>query len=909
MKNYLTRIFAAGLLIFCVPVFAMEEVSSEELDAMIIDPQEGEVLCCNENDVLGLVDLYMDTETDLDSHYEQLLVEGIDFLDSSKVNSKVLEKLNKSKESSFKKRKILAGSILNWAVSHEKKDTMKEMYKSFVQEDILRKEDSFSDDGIDVLHSYYRLDPESALRCIEYFSKKRAVEYISQAQFSNKVKDDSLRLFGMLYQYKSKKFEEYAAQVLKDKLDSLLCVVFAHPQRMKELRGSMLDFDTIMEKVFESALTIDDEGRSSDAFKVLLERGQDYHVAYENRISQLLPDYIKKFPYKDRGLRALFDSPSEFLRSESVSTLIEYVASFDKRADSYSYQSCVNDLFEKKSEKNAEELDLYGKLYNSFKKHGYSADYGVQKLFLHLQQSGASQLNSRALMGEYLNLSPEFLKNSTQVPLKEFVTGALQQALVTETIAFDRLSSVVASAQKTGLQQYIAQNFLKQFKKASVVREDVSLKEREQFLEDLIRDNGDSLDISELVGNIPESVFKTYAQQLLAAMNPNQTYYAHFAARRALAELHKEHEDLPENPRVVSDRYSRLYNPFNWYGKRTKSEVHITVKQEFMHPTVPAGDLCFGWHDSRQGPDTEYCFYACDKKTGYPVWVAPFENKKREGLLHGIWQDFVYCVTDDGVIMQFDKNNGQHVSTITPSIQDTSIKKFHITPQGMLYLVTQKNITTIDLQGGREIITPMPEYANENYASFVGEKLVLPNYKTHDLFLIGRDSISNIKTPNSDHFDHPRVIGNDDLLVYTYDAGTRQDSLVGVNPQTGAQLWKYDPDAELQGMPKFSADGSKLFVLTEKKLIALSLQHQTIQGQPCVLWETSLEEKFSNKINQILPSEDGMKIYGIQEDYGKLYQFDIQTGSATYLYDANLGRIQKLVGTCEDKVYIQGIHF
>lgn len=777
---------------------------------------------------------------------------------------------------------------------------------------------------------YAQINAGAAQKQLEAIVEKNINDEISLTNMHST--GDQYKLLGMLKQLNSARFEEYAQSECTQSLHMFLRTIIDHPEMSEPLKGTILAPEQLIEQTLNRAAEKDERGEW--ALGVLLRDGQKYHEQYKDRIVSVLQKKEgKKF---SDFVRDLSGSPSEKLRGlerarqqeQSEAALEEKLYRLRIEGDNAAQRRLIDELLSVSVEKQAE---LDGLIYEALKGHETPSDYGIQKLLYRAQERKDECFSE--MLCDYFKLSPKKRSVST-------VSEAFECALESGDLPIFRMAHIMSVAKETGLSLVMRPELLKKYKCNVIKADEISLKERSQALNDLLKD-GLIDDIEREVATVEGTVFGRYATAALHAHGSPLFSKDYFAARRELQELSKEHEGLISDP----DNLKELYNPFIDPQSRCAGSIsypffsgrhdpiHQLVYETFQNPSF-SGQCIVGYalndyafsRDFSKGRN--YRLYVCDKKTGHPMWALPFTSKKphpytivNRGGAAG--KNYLYCVTDDGFV-QYDLESGEERYRFTSPVEGEKRKEFpyrdeliidehiSITKNGIVYFINKGKLAIWD--GSSDGVTLVKLSARAGEGVVVGENLVY-NADGSKLFLINKEGeISEI----ADDYEGKLTEVNGTLIYRQEDK-----NLVCIDPISKEQQWKISLDAPLQGSPQLSSDGSKLFVLTYKSLSAFEVIDKSLSAfsvsadsiKP--LWKESIEKDRSVEINQFALSEDGAVIYGIHNGVHRtdskgvkllgrpVYKFDTEHGIKQLLYEIEIGYWLELCGIDSGKIFLR----
>ena len=748
-----------------------------------------------------------------------------------------------------------------------------------------------------LLDQYAEVNPESAMKKLEYLidnnvlGKRFVYEY-----YSEDLPTFPIKVLQVLKKRDPSKFELTSKKVVSTRLNSFLLLALAHPEQMEQLEDETLSVGGLIKTALHNVRS---HPKKANNLENILRHGTAYHTQFEREIAELLPGALKNSCIGS-DLIGLFKSPSDYLRWRSLSTLLGYIA--DGSEDVYWKKEIIKDLLEHEADAPLQGAELYQALFNTFlKSTSPASDFGIQLLIQHLinQSSNVDSADlGRSFLGQYLNISSEHAFHNQQFSINDSFELAVKAGAVT----LEQLNNMYAVAQETGFEGFINPDIIQKFKIKMILNETIPRGKRAQFFRELltnrIASNENYADLVKHIDQLPFSPFKRYAHAILIALDPKSHQTASFGARADLVELSKQYSGFCDNPDILRrHRYELLFEAFNEQQKPEASHIHVEVKQGFASPIFPEGPYCFGYVCNNM--ENTYRLYACNKKTGLPVWMSPVIGN----LPYAILKDSMFCATKSGSIVKLDTSNGDTLQEFT--LEDTGkIKQLYATSdQEKLYVLYEESAFLIDLKTGAYQKIMFPEKSNEDRASFVGDRLIIPSLT--DFFIIDNKG-HTMKIPHHpSDFYFPLVEGTNQFMVYDReDEQTYQSILVCLDSNTSKQLWEYPIDSLIQS--KVSPNNDFIFVLTDRAVMAFATNPK--ESGPLV-WKTDLGKNSSSKINSIYLSNDSSTLYGLETRYGKLYKFDIETGEKTFLYEKKLSHRQNIVGDFNNKLYIQGTHY
>ncbi len=858
-------------------------------------------------------------------------------------------------------RKELLGLVHSWACAN-KLEELKKIYSSYIWNVYNRydygnnltqeEKDELFNELIESLLAYNTLDSAAASKLAEHFTK-RYTEYLYRHTGSS---DKPLRLLATLKQINYESFEKHANELISsDKLAAILQVLLQHPETAAHYDKTLLSRDMLIQKTLASAEV--QKEPDHNAFAAFINHGSAYHKEYELEILRALPLFCKNASMY-RNVQPLFKSALPALREAVFHAYLHCVVTTGTSYDHYFQHSLIDELVR-------ENLDAltaldpnknYSECFYQQSKDNNN-DYAIQKLFCKIARAQKPQ--TATLLGrilrEYLEAKDPKIETADQKALKAIVTAALRDAIAggSEVITLTRIQQILNIAKETGFLDYLDAGFLQELSRKTALSETTPLAQRAEFLNNLIIQHlsGKKLTTDVLHAELAElrkhilffltpSPFRYWATTLFDALNPQQSYFEQFAARRVLIDIHEQYADLPECPDGITRIYPRLYRALRQRYEQPKQPlVHETVESSFNRPLFAPGNLMYGYvaNDDGQyrGNGYYYRLYACDKGTGLPVWASPVRSAEKE-YSFGLCQGSLWALSsveeekdenDQTVFasrfLEYDPSNGDIKNEFTVGIREKIKKVFFCNLYGK-WIITDQALHIWPHHAPFAIHSiDLPADINTNFVECIGDQIVFTSCGSEDdaqIAVYNFDGKSYRIETGASRFFPPDVFGNQDMFFMAPSAEKNASPrLLCFNAQDGRPLWEYALPTTLK-KAVLSTDGTILYVLTEKELLALTTSPETSGlnrlafGFNRLLWQTSIEDSnaFSIKeqITDIQLSENGNTLYGLHDyNEGHLYQFDTKSGAKMYLYPVHEARGHDFVGFHNNKPYIRSYSY
>lgn len=858
-------------------------------------------------------------------------------------------------------RKELLGLVHSWACVN-KTEELKKIYSSYIWDVYNRydygnnltqeEKDDLLNELNESLLAYNTLDSAAACKLAEHFTKR----YTKHLYRHTSSSDKPLRLLATLKLINYESFEKHANELLSsDKLAAILQILVQHPETAAHFDKTLISRDMLIQKTLASA-EIQKEP-NHDAFAAFIAHGATYHKDYELEILRALPLFCKDASMY-RNVQPLFKSSLPALREAVFHAYLHCVVTTGTSFDRYFQHSLIDELVKE----NLDALTVldptknYSECFYQQSKDNNN-DYAIQKIFCKIareQKPQTATLRARILR-EYLEASDPKSETADQKALKAIVTASLRGAIVTgsEVITLTRLQQILDAARETGFLEYIDAEFLQEFSHKAALSDITPLAQRAEFLNNLIIQHlaGKNLTTDTLHAELAElrkhilwvltpSPFRYWATTLFDALNPQQSYFKQFAARRALIDIHEQHADLPECPDCITGIYPRLYRALRQRYEQPKQPlVHETVESSFNRPLFAPGNLMYGYvandDGNSRGNQNYYRLYACDKITGLPVWASPVQSAKNKypfGLCQGsLWAlSSVQEEKDENgqtvfasKFIEYDPLNGDIKNDYTLGIKEKIKKVFFCNLYGK-WIITDHALHIWPHHAPFAIHSiDLPADINSNFVECIGDRIVFTSCGNEDhaqIVVYNFDGKSYRIETGASRFFPPDVFGNQDVLFMAPSAEKEASPrLLCFNAQDGRPLWEYVLSSTLK-KAVLSPDGTILYVLTEKKLLALTTSAETsglyslVSGFKRLLWESSIEDPnafcIKEQITDIQLSEDGNTLYGLHDyNEGHLYQFDTKSGAKMHLYPVHEARGHDFVGLHNNKPYIRSYSY
>ncbi len=697
-----------------------------------------------------------------------------------------------------------------------------------------------------------------------------------------------IMLFKLLKEKWPDQFKTMAHEAVTEKLPTLLLLAITHPERMRAFEKTSLSTAHLVHTTLNRK-------KCAEPFKILCNHGQSLHVQFEQQIAERLSTILQQLPEACNPLISLFESPSSLLQKAAFDTLLASIS--HKQADEFWKEVITRKiLFEHAESAPVGEAELYTELFEKLKTceqlDDCFFDTGMQLLIQQAMQKPACKSLTSSLIEHYFDT----YENTS-------INAAFCSAIRTKKLTNARLSSILAVAQKTGFARCLVQGTLQEVRCALVQDESVDLAKRAQFFDEILWEGMPDNFTSALVQLRPRP-FQQHVDTIIHALNNASNQATVFADRAQLVELAKQHPQLPAKPQILTRIFGSLFCALEENKEAEKPFVQVENNREFVRPFFPDGALFFGYVHYKGS----YKLYACRKETGLPVWASPLLCESPQPCT--ITDKSLLCVTEANSIAQIDLASGEVVQKL-PLQEDTKIAKLCVADSRILYAINEMPCRSIRLfnlvDGTRHTVEP-PEDArpDKEKAGLVGTALVMPAQKS---FLLVSDDGNTRSIPQQTRkVERPAFISDGRFLFYEKIAeASRAHSLACLELATGNHLWEHQLDSFVQA--KLTPDGSTIFVLTKRALMALATS-PSVQNR--LRWQTPLAQRTNSvatELDSILLSNDAATLYGLSEDYGDLYRFDSQTGKKEFLCASKLGRATEFVGTFNNKPYLRGVSY
>jgi len=812
----------------------------------------------------------------------------------------------------------------DWIVKHDDY-FFKESYHNLLDQAYRRVIDQYCKQ----LNSAYHRDTNSnlyrMLRTYATFNQRQAVnavktlidEHIFKQSYyfcgGTKRVTYPAELLTLLQMADQKTFDITVKKGIEERCDRFLKLAITHPKLMHEHAPAIIGKTLALAQQNPDDMT---------HFFYLLSTGTMYHQAFENEIAALLPSSIFQ---SDEGkeLAILFHSPSAHLQHVAFAALLEHVANKDNNDDLLC--SKINTLLTSEAHAPYKGIHFYEQIFNAFdQSESPVKDVGMQMLIQHLhtqpQASGWSAIKHMAgsfigipeddpvhlagsILGLYLNLHIAPGKTIS-------IHDAVKAAVTHKRISRNQLHNILIAARQTSFEKHIDPAMLAQLKIDSVEDKSCSMRIRAQLFDELllgrIRAHQHIRPLEEIIDQCRNTPFKKYAQAMITALNTPYGKAKHFAARERIITLAKRYSHMfIAYPLSILDKYGPLVKVCQ--QKETSSPHFMYVDPQLTNPTFPSGSLCFGYithyaQNEDHEPEPCYRLCACNKLTGRPVWAGPMVQRQQP---YTITQDNVYCVTDKGTIAIFNRYTGTKEEDSIKFDQGLgTIIQLHAIDQNKLHLVSDSHVAFIDLEKENYRSIPLPHGANLNYASCVGNKMIIP-MPYHFLIADSAGTPSFLENRCKQN-DWPYMQGNNKFMVYQK-LSNNVPLLICLDTQTNKKLWTYPLDGQIhtklwtphQSIQISSGDDT-LFVLTEKSITALN-PHVT---QDNLMWQVVTDNKKCPAINSIYLSKDSKALYAASQTTGELFKFNAQTGTKRLIAEPTEECNYNVIDDYADKLYI-----
>lgn len=408
-------------------------------------------------------------------------------------------------------------------------------------------------------------------------------------------------------------------------------------------------------------------------------------------------------------------------------------------------------------------MTLYSTLFDAFcQMPSYAHDVGMQTLIQHLLNKAqpssvwtacTNVLSSRfglchnrytllatSVLGQYFNLH---IRPNQALTTQEALVAAHKH----HTISCQRLHEILQTAVHTNFISHIDPTIVANIQTNMMQDPHTPTDIRAQLLNDTLIEHISSgkplYDVVQHVKELKDNPFKTYAQTLLIALNPKKSINEHCSARSCIANLAQQHpEAFSENPDAIAFCYGKLFKAFH---KKTmlNDRWYVHVSRGFKDPLFPDGKLCFGYVDREvvHGPNDCH-LYACDKKTGLPVWIYSQQSQRP----YTVSNNRIYCITDTGSIAVLNADDGARLDKLSFNykLHDALSLETH---KDTLFVLAKKYIKIVDVKTRKCVDVPVPMHADLSYASFIDGTIIIPMQK--QFFTVDSTGIPQLINHNS----------------------------------------------------------------------------------------------------------------------------------------------------------------
>lgn len=870
-----------------------------------------------EDGICKLLDMY--TQCKLDESHASLVLQSIQYVNNPKIYDHALTLLQKEyKEAPTEHLLKLLFCIHNGALEFGKKEELSKAYSNYLwsmRTELWGTQENNHASILKALSKLNEIDPKEALEILTSLTSKK----IERIHFpNNSVLIDYLAL---MYQLFPDTFENYRKEICANHLHQFLSHVLTNPQK---LENTPLSLDKLINLSFEQAQQQSkDLSKPEESFETFITQGAHIHEAYQERIAAFLPTLLQTHPRSSRTLIQLLASPLPNLRRAAFETLTEFFSSIDHQfyVDlniEYYLNANLNNIIPDLSA-----LALHRIFYSACKKK--QSTRGIQYLWQHLAKSTDTATQQFLVQSVYDFFSLESKDNEAH----QSFTTALNQALA-ETCSSTsnnhsrpNIGKFLMMANKTGLIELINPTFLEEQKNRRLLQEETPIKERCQFLNDLLiaqaqkQEQPDFNALSAQIEQLPNSTFKAYAQTVLATLNPQQTLFEYFGNRRRLLEFHQQNNVFASEPEIISG-YPHFFNAHAYHLSRPRNEQPkqwVTITNELKATSLHNG-LLFGYvwinrESNYRSSKTEYRLYGCNPDDGYAVWGAPIQFKKQRPYC--VTPQSIYCATDEATILILNTNDGSVKGTIQHPLLE-NIEDLHTTTDNTLVALKEKEVCFINVAQGALKTYSLPKTTNYfQFCGLSGDICICKNYQDNqetDLLLV--DTTGNaktIKTGAKGDFGLRHVTATPNRLYYVAKINNNR-MLVARDVETTNVVWTLALPEDLEEKPQLSHDGSKLFALTRYELIALDT-NPSIDESKRILWRVSNKsDSMCENITKILVDDASQTVYGINGNLpNPLRTYNMQTGAESIYDEVEDGRSRSILGIHNGKLYLQSYHF
>lgn len=290
-----------------------------------------------------------------------------------------------------------------------------------------------------------------------------------------------------------------------------------------------------------------------------------------------------------------------------------------------------------------------------------------------------------------------------------------------------------------------------------------------------------------------------------------------------------------------------------------------------------------------------YHLHAWDEITGKLLWHIPAGMNKDSRF--ALCDDKIYLTLNNKEILIANALSGDFIGIF--ELNADTILELNSTVNGNIYVhkgnFEKQSLTSFDQSGRVNYVYPLKATRYSYY--LIGESLgiMAPLSDIIEIFDPAKSEPHRVKLDKITQTKR-YLASKDSLLFY----GT-SSTLICYDLAQEKQLWELDLSSSLSQNPLLSADKTKIFIATNRQVVALCLK-STIQDKPSPLWEVTLNDREEYEIKL---SNDAQIIYCLGVDNGILFKIDCVSGNKKDVGEFKTGRTQRLIGINNNNIYIQ----
>lgn len=631
---------------------------------------------------------------------------------------------------------------------------------------------------------------------------------------------------------------------------------------------------------------------------------ESFYNLYKGAIKKIVPQFLEDNFLEYLALFQLAQRPSDpKLRKLAMNALVQYVVNPAVGEDWRN--RVVGEFFKENNLTMQERCTAYRLMESAYQESDWVIDLQAlwKRLILKIEVNAETKNLLFNSVMSYYKVSPLGLGMGLDVILamafKDFLNTVLQLALDKKTITAEKMHISMQAAQVTGLARYINPGILTQQADSIIFNRKAAFVDRIACLDQRLL----NMDASQLAAferelqvklfdsneELCDLDFQNYCFNIYKALNPAASLFVRRTTKIAL--------------QAVCGRYGYNFLPkivahlkgmhLNYFCKLQGEEPvgYIPVDRDFAGPQVINEGLMYGFQPVPflYAGETTYRFVACDTETLEVVWEFSCNDTTKPP--YAISDTHVYLAQGDRVLI-FDKNTGErsHSHSVANGLPIVFIG---VCASGLLCVAHGNGIAFLDCSTGECNEKFMgPESWKSPYDTFciVGNVLMHYWFGRSYMTLYHVDEQNDIQKMIIDtvlqrnegglHWS-PEVMVKNDFLYYKRCPILKSYELVCFDAKNYKEVWSYPLPADLltkEGVrivPCISADGSKLFIFTDQKIIALNTA-VGLNVAERLLWAMQLGD--AHNIDQLMAGPDETILYGMGTRSGKLYKINAATG-------------------------------